>query len=281
MEIRKIKRISQGHDAIDGAGVYLRRVLGYKTAEDFDPFLMLDSFDSLDPKDYINGFPFHPHRGIETVTYLISGSMEHQDSLGNKGMIKPGGSQWMNSGSGIMHAEMPQASDYMLGFQLWINLPKEEKMSNPTYHELNIGEEIKMVQDDLAKINVISGEYKGTKGFSPKYVQATILDIELEAKSTFTYTFNKEENAFVFLIKNDLVIDQQTVHEKDAVLLQDGDTIEVKSLDKPARFALLHALPLKESIAWNGPIVMNTEEEIKQAMKDLNEGTFIKKDAAK
>ena len=173
---RKIKKIVKGQHTVDGAGVHLVRVLGYRDTKEFDPFLMLDSFDSKNPNDYNKGFPFHPHRGIETITYLIEGSMEHEDSLGNKGTIHPGESQWMTAGSGIMHQEMPIASDRMLGVQIWLNLPQKDKMVKPEYFEIK--------QDMMGKINipegsvqVISGSYKGINGVAPHYHNATLYDI--------------------------------------------------------------------------------------------------------
>ncbi|MEG0283588.1 MAG: pirin family protein [Erysipelotrichales bacterium] len=273
---RKIKRIVEGKPAVDGAGVHLNRVLGINTLKDFDPFLMLDSFDSTNPNDYIKGFPWHPHRGIETVTYLVSGSMEHEDSLGNKGTIKPHQSQWMSAGSGIMHQEMPQASDRMLGFQLWINMAADKKMDPPAYNDLSSDNYIKTIVCDDCVVNLISGQYEGESAFSPSFVKATILDIDLKANKEFIYEINKYETAFVFLIEGEALIDNQDIKEKSAVLLEGGDVIKVKTKDKPLRFALLHALPLNETVAWGGPIVMNYKEELDLAFEQLDKGTFIK-----
>lgn len=273
---KHILEIVKGRAAVDGAGVNLQRVLGIKTIKTFDPFLMLDSFDSTDPNDYIKGFPWHPHRGIETVTYLISGSMEHQDSIGNKGLIAPHESQWMTGGSGILHQEMPQAAERMLGFQLWINLPKKDKMTTPAYNSLSLNKEIKLVEEDNAKVYVLSGNYKDTKGFQPEYVNATILDVALEANSEFIYSVPANENSFIFTIENEAIIDNQDIEVKSAVLFGEGDTIKVKSKDKPLRFAIFHAIPLKEEIVWGGPIVMNTQEDLDLAFKELEDGTFLK-----
>lgn len=273
---KHIKEIVKGRPAIDGAGVHLQRVLGIKTIKTFDPFLMLDSFDSLNPDDYIKGFPWHPHRGIETVTYLIEGSMDHEDSLGNKDTIKPRESQWMTGGSGILHQEMPQASKRMLGFQLWINLPQKDKMAQPGYNSLRPNQEIKTIEEDNATINIISGRYKDINGFKPNYVKATILDIELKQNSKFVYDAPIDENTFVFIIENPAIIDNEKIDVKSAVLFSDGDQLTVESTEKPLRFALFHGRPLNEEIVWGGPIVMNTQEELDLAFNELQDGTFLK-----
>lgn len=276
MKRRTIKMIVAGTFTSDGAGVSLQRVLAHKTKELFDPFLMLDSFDSTNPADYINGFPWHPHRGIETITYLISGSMKHEDSLGNKGIINPLQSQWMNSGSGIMHQEMPIASERMLGFQLWLNLPQKDKMSIPTYNELNQENVIKVIEEDNVILRLISGEYKNVKAFQSKYVQPTIIDVELQPNKTFEYEVALDQNLFVFTLENEVVIDNELISEKKAVLLHDGDSIEIKAGDKVARLMIFHAKPLKEPIAWWGSIVMNSDEELQQAYLEIQSNTFIK-----
>lgn len=276
MKTRVIKQIVKGVKAVDGAGVNLTRVLGKPNIYDFDPFLMLDSFDSFNPEDYVKGFPWHPHRGIETVTYLVNGAIRHADTIGNHGVISEGSSQWMSAGGGILHQEMPLASEHMLGFQLWINMPKEHKMHKPMYNELNIGKEIQEVKEQNATINVISGQYKGVSGFAPKFVQATILDVLLEPNSTFEYLLDEKQSAFVFLMQNEANIDGVNVEEKSAVLLENGNKIEIRSKELPLRFALFHALPLNEPIAWAGPIVMNSKDELKTAFDELDAGSFIK-----
>ena len=184
MTTRKIKKLTTGQRTIDGAGVHLVRVLGHDTVMDYDPFLMLDSFDSHNPTDYIKGFPIHPHRGIETISYLVQGEMTHQDSLGNKGTIRSGESQWMTAGSGIMHQEMPQASKHMLGVQLWLNLPQKEKMTDPTYFDIT-GNMIGSKKTDNAIIHVLAGEYDSIKGVEPPHIKATIYDVELQANTSF------------------------------------------------------------------------------------------------
>lgn len=275
--LRKIKRVVNGYATQDGAGVKLVRILDNETSSDFDPFLMLDSFDSTNPDDYTKGFTWHPHRGMETITYLIEGEMEHQDSLGNKGVIKSGESQWMNSGSGVLHQEMPISSKRMLGFQLWLNLPKKNKMSKPSYQTLSEDNYIKTIKEENGIVKVIAGDYHGIKGFKPKHVKATILDVDLNVNETFELDVKKNETVIVFNILGDTIIDEELISEKSAVLLSDGNKINVSSTsDDTARFIIFQAKPLKEKIAWAGPIVMNDEKELKEAFEELNKDTFIK-----
>ncbi len=275
MKERKIAQIIQGVHAVDGAGVHLTRVLAHSTVKDFDPFLMLDSFDSENPQDYIKGFPMHPHRGIETVTYLVKGLIEHQDNLGNKGVIESGCSQWMTGGSGILHQEMPQACERMLGFQLWLNLPKSEKMTKPKYFEIR-SEDIPLYKGNGFSVGVISGVYESIKGAEPHHIQATILDVSVEAGQSVEIPTQKGETVFVFLIEGQAVVSGNLYQEKSALLFDEGDLIKVKADDKSLRFAMFSAPPLHESVAWGGPIVMNTEAELRQAFAELEEGTFIK-----
>lgn len=276
MKKRSIVKIIRGRHAVDGAGVHMVRVFGGKSAQDFDPFLMLDSFDSTNPADYIAGFPMHPHRGIETVTYLISGEIEHEDSLGNKGVIRSGESQWMCAGSGILHQEMPKPADRMFGFQLWLNLPQAEKMTEPTY----CGIEPHMIgtkELDGATVHVISGNFEDASGIKPGHIPATITDIELKAGREIELPTNAEETVFVFLMQGDAVIDGQQVAEKSAILFSAGDSIALKASEKDdLRFIVFSAKPLNEPVAWGGSIVMNTPEEINLAIHELRQGTFIK-----
>ena len=276
MTKRKIKKMVQGQRTIDGAGVHLVRVLSNRTVEEFDPFLMLDSFDSENPKDYIAGFPTHPHRGIETVTYLIEGEIDHEDSMGNKGKIRAHESQWMTAGSGIMHQEMPQKSERMLGFQLWLNLPQKDKMTNPAYNTLE-RKDIPQIEEEYATIRVLSGNYHAkAQGFEPKYVQADIWDIDLKPNQSFTIDTIPSNTAFLFLMQGGLSVDDQIIPNKTAVLFGEGDCIEVRAGDEGARFAYFSGARLNESIAWGGPIVMNTREELSKAFEELEAGTFIK-----
>jgi len=275
MKERKVIQVVQGINAVDGAGVHLRRVLSHPTVEDFDPFLMLDSFDSENPEDYIKGFPMHPHRGIETVTYLVEGRIEHQDSLGNKGAIESGCSQWMTGGSGILHQEMPKASKRMLGFQLWLNLPKSEKMTEPKYFEIR-KENIPIVKGNGFTVGVISGAYEGTTGVKPHHIQAMILDIIVEVGGKVRIPTPEGETVFVFLMEGEGRVDGKTYEEKSALLFSDGDFAELSTTNKPLHIILFSAPPVREPVAWGGPIVMNTEEELRQAFTDLEEGNFIK-----
>lgn len=273
---RQIKKLVRGRPAVDGAGVRLVRVLGHDDVEDFDPFLMLDSFDSRDPKDYIAGFPMHPHRGIETVTYLIQGHIDHEDSLGNKGSILDGQAQWMTAGSGILHQEMPKPSERMLGFQLWLNLPKAEKMVAPAYYDIT-EDMVPVMQEGEAEVRVIAGSYKGRQGAEPRHVQATLYDILLPAGAEIALDSPEELKAFVFTIQGEALVAGQSVSEKTAVLLTKGNKLHLGAgQHEPARIIYYAATPLHEPIAWGGPIVMNTREELRLAFDELNDGSFLK-----
>lgn len=281
--LRKVKRIVRGEAAVDGAGVRLVRVIGHRDTEDFDPFLMLDAFDSNDPKDFVKGFPWHPHRGIETVTYLIHGDIEHGDSMGNSGSILDGDCQWMTAGSGIIHQEMPQASSRMLGAQLWLNLPAKDKMTRPTYGDIKAGD-IPVIEEDDVTIHVIAGDYQGHKGaFEGKYVRANYLDVELPAHQEWQFANNPEDTLFIYIFAGKAAFENDDrldlVDEKQAVLFGRGDTFWIKAADENVRFILLSARPLHEPIAWGGPIVMNTKEELDLAFQEIRSGTFIKNDA--
>lgn len=272
---RKIRQKVQGRKTTDGAGVHLTRVLGNDTVNNFDPFLMLDSFDSQNPSDYIAGFPTHPHRGIETITYLIEGRINHEDSLGNSGVILSGQSQWMTAGNGILHQEMPQPSQRMLGTQLWLNLPAKDKMTAPQYFDIT-QEMIGVAKEENAVIRIIAGEYKGVKGVKPPFIQATYYDIELDEGASIRLDTKADETVFVFLISGEAVIEKELIPEKTAVLFSAGDYINIfAAAGKKLRFLFHSAKPLHESIVWGGPIVMNTQEELKQAYADLRAGTFI------
>jgi Pirin-related protein len=272
----EITKTVRGQRATDGAGVRLVRVLGNRDVRDFDPFLMLDSFDSTDPADYTPGFPRHPHRGIETITYLISGKIDHEDSLGNKGTINSGESQWMTAGSGILHQEMPKASDRMLGFQLWLNLPSDEKMTDPAY--LSITQDmIPVVKKDKAHVHVLSGCFGETAGVTPHHIPAAIYDVELLADGEIEISTKPYEKVFLFLISGDAMINDQLILSKTAVLFGQGDSITVSTKPKSdLRFIFFSGKPLNEPIAWGGPIVMNTEDELEHAFDELRRGTFIK-----
>ena len=277
MDKREIIKTVRGQRTTDGAGVRLVRVLGNKTAEDFDPFLMLDSFDSTDPVDYTAGFPMHPHRGIETITYLISGKIEHEDSLGNKGTIRSGESQWMTAGSGILHQEMPKAWERMLGFQLWLNLPRKEKMTEPAYLSIT-QEKIPYMKKDKAVIRILSGRFGESVGTIPNHIPATIYDVELSDGGSIEIPTLRDDTAFVFLIAGDAVISKDTIPAKTAVLFGSGGYISVSALpNSELRFIFFSGKALHEPIAWGGPIVMNTGEELEEAFDELRKGTFIKR----
>lgn len=275
MAERKILIPVQGNLTTDGAGVHLTRVLGNETVYSFDPFLMLDSFDSTNSDDYIRGFPWHPHRGIETITYLIEGSINHEDSLGNRGTIISGSSQWMTAGRGILHQEMPQKSPRMLGIQLWLNLPAAEKMCAPAYCDIS-SSVIPCIQEDFGSVRVISGSYGAVHGVKSAHIQASFFDIELKPQKELTVKTKPDETVFIFLIENSARVNGSMQSAKTAILFGEGDTIRVAATQNDyARFLFFSAKPLGEPIAWGGPIVMNTREELLQAFSDLEEGTFI------
>lgn len=269
-----VREVVRGVPARDGAGVHLTRVLGRDTVESFDPFLMLDSFDSRDPEDYIKGFPMHPHRGIETLTYLVKGEMEHRDSLGNSGVIRDGGAQWMTAGSGILHEEMPKAAERMLGIQLWINLPSGEKMAEPEYFDIT--EEMTGVAElENGSVRVVAGEFNGVTGVKPRHLQVTFLDIGLESGS-IEIPKKPGETSFLFLLEADVIVDGVNYQEKSALLLGDGDSIKLDASNGPVRALFIQGPPLREGIAWGGPIVMNTPKELQQAYLDLRNNEFIR-----
>ncbi len=241
---------------------------------------MLDAFDSVNPEDYIKGFPWHPHRGIETVTYLIRGKVEHGDSLGNRGIIKDGDCQWMTAGSGIIHQEMPKDTDRMLGVQLWVNLPSKDKMTKPKYKDI-VSEIIPNIKEDNGVVKIISGAYKGIQGaIVADYVKPLFLDVEVEGGAKWQIKTQKKETLFIYIVQGEGYFgydDDIKVIEKNAILFEEGDLFAIKAGEKGVRFLLLLGQPLNEPIAWGGPIVMNTKEELKLAFEELDAGTFIKK----
>jgi len=281
MEYRTGRRIVSGAAAMDGAGVRLVRVLGHREVEDFDPFLLLDAFDSANPEDYVKGFPWHPHRGIETVTFLVKGDIEHGDSLGNRGSILDGGCQWMTAGSGIIHQEMPQASPRMLGLQLWINMPSSRKMAEPEYGDLP-KEKIPVADEPGARVAIVGGGFRGIPGAKRgEHVDATLLDVSLEPGASIDIPLASEDNAFVYILDGSVSFDAPapgTFQERRrAVLLSAGDAVRLSAAESgPARCVLASAAPLREPVAWGGPIVMNTQAELERAFRELDEGTFIK-----
>jgi len=276
--IRNINRIVSGSNSVDGAGVKLVRVLGPDTTRDFDPFLMLDAFDSRNPPDYTKGFPWHPHRGIETVTYLIEGDIEHCDSLGNKGHILDGGCQWMTAGSGIIHQEMPQARPRMLGLQLWINLPRKDKWVPPQYRDIKAAM-IPKVNESSGSVGVISGAYGQTGGATQgDYVKALLLDVALKPNATWNLMIDPQSTLFIYIVDGEGAFGdaKNCVKSRSAILFHDGDEFAVQAAPTGMRFILCAGRPLREPIAWGGPVVMNTQEELNQAFDEIDKNTFIR-----
>lgn len=272
---RKVKTTVKGFRAIDGAGVSLVRVLGRDTVEEFDPILMLDSFDSINPEDYTAGFPMHPHRGIETISYVSSGKMMHRDSLGNEDIVSSGEVQWMNSGSGILHEERIPEVDWLLGVQLWLNLPKDDKTSKPSYNSIK-KEDIKEVEIDGGKIRLLAGDYKDVSGYRGKHLPLNYYDIHLDEGAEITLNMDENESVMLFTLLGDVYVEGEFVEEKTAVKLTEGSSLSIKNKDKKAQILYISSKALNEPISWAGPIVMNSKEEIKEALDELNKGIFIK-----
>ncbi len=273
---RQIKKILNRQLTLEGAGVNLKRVLGNDDGSTLDPFLLLDHFGSDNPEDYIKGFPWHPHRGMETVTYMWAGEVEHGDSMGNKGVIKSGDIQWMTAGSGIIHQEMPQKyNGLMQGFQLWVNLPSKKKMVDPKYRGI-LKEQIPMVQKDGMKIRVIAGKADGIQGpVRDLAIDIEYFDVELASEKTFEHSTAKHDTVFAYIVKGAVEVQGKTITQGQCVVFGEGDSIKMLS-KKGGRFLFVSGKPLNEPVAWRGPIVMNTEEELDRAFEDLDNGTFIK-----
>ena len=272
---RKIKNQVTGFRTKDGAGVSLVRVLGNQTTDEYDPILMLDSFDSINPEDYIAGFPLHPHRGIETISYVYKGQMTHKDSLGNEDTIKDGEVQWMTAGSGIMHEEKLPASERMLGVQLWLNLPAKDKMVPPAYKSIK-NSEIQEITLDNGKLRLLAGEYNGITGYKSKYLPLDYYDIHLNPNSSIVLDTDSNHSIMMFTLLGDAYISGELIKEKTAVKLSQGNSVEIKSTDTKAQVLFVSSIRLDESIAWGGPIVMNTKDELNKAFQDLKDGTFLK-----
>ncbi len=300
MKTREIKKVRKSVPTIEGAGVHLRRAFGSAQVPEFDPFLMLDDFRSDTPAHYLRGFPWHPHRGIETITYALDGKIEHGDSMGNEGVITPGDVQWMTAGSGIIHQEMPKGDSKgsMGGFQLWANLPRSHKMMDPRYRDVKSRTIPEVVQDTGAKIRVIAGTVDGRKGpvrdivTDPEY-----LDVTLPAGAVFTHPTVRGHTVFAYVTegkgyfckeKKPFSYDMEGVNyfdmkrdpflvNGDLVLFHDGDQVMVSTDTDPVRFLLVSGKPIGEPVAWYGPIVMNTNEELRIAFEEYNNGTFIRK----
>jgi len=282
MTIRKVKTLNKAKTTLEGAGVRLKRAFG-TINPDLDPFLLLDDFSSDNPNDYSSGFPFHPHRGFETITYVLQGKVEHKDNLGNGGVIGPGDVQWMTAGSGIIHQEMPKpfAGDPRLaGFQLWMNLPASHKMMKPRYREITQERIPEVTINKGIKVKIISGEVNGIKGPVQDIIsQPEYLDITMNPHHKFEYFIKEEHNAFAYVITGEAYFDDeynQLIGEKNLVVYQTGDEVVIKTKDQPVRFLLVSGRPLNEPVAWRGSIVMNSEEELQTAFREVQKGTFIK-----
>ena len=299
MSIRPVRRIIEARPALEGAGVRLHRGFGFGETAEFDPFLLFDDFRNDNPRDFLAGFPWHPHRGIETITYVLAGTVEHGDSLGNRGRLGAGDVQWMTAGRGIMHQEMPQGDPQgrMHGFQLWANLPRSMKMTAPRYQDIGARDIPEITDDDGTKVRVVCGEFWGQRGpvegiaADPRY-----LDISIPAGRRKTLPVETGRHAFAYVfegggrfrdasdpraVKTERTdgsdrIDLSDVGNRSLVLFDRGDEVTVQAGDEGIRFLLVSGRPLEEPVAWHGPIVMNTDEELQQAYAELRAGTFIK-----
>lgn len=273
---RKIKKQITGFRTQDGAGVNLVRVLGHGTIEDYDPILMLDSFDSMNPDEYIAGFPMHPHRGIETISYVYRGQMTHKDSLGNEDTIGDGEVQWMTAGSGILHEEKLPASERLLGVQLWLNLPAKDKMVSPAYRSIKNSEIEEIVLED-GKLRLLAGKFNDKEGFVSNYLPLDYYDIHLNPKASIVIEMEEDRSVMIFTLSGDAYICGELIKEKTAVKLTEGDHVEIRASDNKSQVLFISSKMLKEPVSWGGPIVMNTKEELNKAFDDLKRGTFLQK----
>ena len=304
MSIRPVKRVAQSKPTLEGAGVKLRRAFGFGDTTDYDPFLLFDDFRNDNPDEYLAGFPWHPHRGIETITYVLAGTVEHGDSLGNRGSLGAGDVQWMTAGSGILHQEMPQGDTHgrMHGFQLWANLPSSLKMTAPRYQDVAGKDVPEVVDDDGTKVRVVCGSFWGKTGpvdgvaADPRYIDVSVppgvlkrLPVEL-GRHGFAYVFagagSFRDASEPRAVRTDIIGGNgeaipDIVGNRSLVLFDSGDEITVQAGDEGIRFLLVSGKPIEEPVAWYGPIVMNTREELQRAFDELNKGTFIKENAAK
>ncbi len=294
MSIRPVRRVIRSQPTLEGAGVKLHRAFGFGDTHDFDPFLLLDDFRNDHPEDYLAGFPWHPHRGIETITYVLCGSVTHGDSLGNRGVLAAGDVQWMTAGRGILHQEMPKGDPQgrMHGFQLWANLPGLLKMTAPRYQDVRANDIPTVVDDDGTRVRVICGSFWGKTGpidgiaSEPRYI-----DVEVPPNKTKRLAVESSRHAFAYVfagggcfrdaseprpVRTESVTGlAEPVSNRSLVCFDSGDEINVKTGDEGIRFLLVSGVPLAEPVAWRGPIVMNTQEELRQAFEELRQGTFI------
>jgi redox-sensitive bicupin YhaK (pirin superfamily) len=300
--VRQVKRLVKAKPTVEGAGVRLRRAFGFGTTADYDPFLLLDDFRNERPEDYLAGFPWHPHRGIETITYVLAGSVEHGDSMGNRGRIGAGDVQWMTSGRGIIHQEMPagDADGRMHGFQLWANLPSSLKMTEPRYQEVKAPDVPVATEDDGTAVRIVCGSYRGLAGpVEDVAARPVYLDVSVPAGKRRKLPVETTSHAFAYVFAGagkfcnasaPLAVPTEPAVWLDAhppshadnrtlVLFDRGDEVEVQAGDEGVRFLLISGQPLGEPVAWYGPIVMNTQEELRHAFQQLDQGTFLAKDA--
>jgi redox-sensitive bicupin YhaK (pirin superfamily) len=298
MSIRPIKRIIESRPTVEGAGVRLRRAFGFGETEAYDPFLLLDDFRNDHPADYLAGFPWHPHRGIETITYVLAGTVEHGDSLGNRGAMGAGDVQWMTAGRGILHQEMPKGdpAGRMHGFQLWANLPSALKMTTPRYQDIQAKEIPEVTDDDGTRVRVVCGDFWGKAGpvdgvaANPRYLDVWVppgirktLPVETY-RNAFAYVFEGSGSFRDASVPGGILTEpigeerepvRETTGNRSLVLFGSGDEVTVRAGEEGIRFLLVSGRPIEEPVAWYGPIVMNTQEELRQAVQELNEGTFI------
>jgi quercetin 2,3-dioxygenase len=279
MTARSVQRSTQAVATLEGAGVRLHRAFGFGDTATFDPFLLLDDFRSDRPEDHRQGFPWHPHRGMETITYLLAGSVEHQDSMGNNGVIGPGDVQWMTAGQGIIHQEMPQsdAQGRVHGFQLWANLPAKLKLTAPHYQEIK-AVQIPTVEGDGASVRVVCGAYRGQRGpVEGIAAQPSFLDVQLSPGVRWQLPIDADHQLFAYVFEGSGSFDATAPEAGNRTLLSfgAGDSIDVRADAAGVRFLLVSGAPLREPVAWRGPIVMNTQQELRQAFAQLQDGTFL------
>ena len=279
-KIRSVKQVIPSQPVIEGAGVHLKRAFGFGEAPNLDPFLLLDDFHSGLPEKYVKGFPWHPHWGIETITYILHGKVEHGDSMGNKGEINSGDVQWMTAGSGIIHQEMPkvQPDKLLWGFQLWANLPASHKMMQPRYRDISSDQIPEIQLPGGAIVKVICGKVNGVHGpvtdiiTDPEY-----LDVLLPTNTEFRHNTTPGYTVFAYVMRGFGWFDETTeVGKENLVIFADGDEVKISAKEYPVRFLLLSGKPIKEPVAWRGPIVMNTQEELRTAFHEYQDGTFVK-----
>ena len=282
MSRRKVQTSLQSVPTTEGAGVHLKRAFGYAQVPQFDPFLMLDDFHSSNPADYLPGFPWHPHRGIETITYLLEGLVEHGDSMGNKGVIAAGDVQWMTAGSGIIHQEMPQESPTgtMWGFQFWANLPASHKMMAPRYQDVKAASIPEVTLDDGVTVKIIAGTVGGVPGpVTDIIIEPEMLDITVPPGTVYEHRVPEGHTAFVYILSGAASLDESgDRYQRETVVLyeREGDSVKIETKQDPVRFIFVAGKPLGEPVAWGGPIVMNTREELRVAFDEYEKGTFIK-----